>query len=177
MSSKTPPFFVLTGPPGSGKTTVLTALGDRVNTVSEPARRVLSEQRRSGGTATGDQDSSQFVAHMLSLAVSDFGSTAEVTLFDRGLPDLLGFTTHYELDATAVLEAVAMYRYRSPVFFLPSWEAIYENDNERTLSFEGSAAFADLIRQAYEQSGYEILMVPKLSPEDRADFILDQMTL
>lgn len=177
MSSKTPPFFVLTGPPGSGKTTVLTTLGDRVNTVSEPARRVLAEQRRRGGTATGDQDPSQFVAHMLSLAVSDFGSAAEVTLFDRGLPDLLGFTTHYELDATAVLEAVTKFRYRSPVFFLPSWEAIYENDDERTLSFEGSAAFGELIRQAYENSGYEILMVPKLSPEDRAGFILEQMTL
>lgn len=177
MSSKTPPFFVLTGPPGSGKTTVLTALCDRVNTVSEPARRVLSEQRRIGGTATGDQDPSQFVAHMLSLAASDIASAEGATLFDRGLPDLLGFTTHYELDATAVLEAVAMYRYRSPVFFLPSWEAIYENDDERTLSFEGSAAFGDLIRQAYEKTGYEILMVPKLSPKHRADFILEQMTL
>lgn len=177
MSSKTPPFFILTGPPGSGKTTVLTALGDRVNTVSEPARRVLAEQRRSGGTATGDQDSSQFVAHMLSLAASDFASAEGATLFDRGLPDLLGFTAYYELDETAVRAAVAKYRYRSPVFFLSSWEAIYENDDERTLSFEGSAAFGDLIRQAYEKSGYETLMVPKLSPEDRAAFILEQIAL
>lgn len=92
ITSKSPSYFVLSGPPGSGKTSLLKALGSRVQTVAEPARRVLAEQRRIGGTATGDQDPAAFVAQMLALAVRDYGAASGISVFDRGLPDLLGFT-------------------------------------------------------------------------------------
>ena len=175
MTLKSAPYFVLTGPPGSGKTSLLNVLGSQVQTVAEPARRVLAEQRRIGGTATGDQDPAAFLAHMLELAVRDFEAASGITVFDRGLPDLLGFTAYYQLGDGSVRDAIAALRYRPPVFFLPGWEEIYENDEERTLNFSGAVAFGELIRQGYEQSGYGLVDVPIGPLEARAAFVLDRI--
>jgi len=170
-----PPFFILTGPPGSGKTTVLEILAQDIVTVAEPARRVLADQRRTGGTATGDQDPAAFVAQMLDLAISDYDGAREKTVFDRGLPDLLAFTAYYQLPDARVRAAIDKRRYRSPVFVFPPWEEIYETDDERTLDFAGAAAFGELIRTGYLKSGYELITVPTGPPQERARFILDQI--
>lgn len=170
-----PPYFILTGPPGSGKTTVLNILDQHVTTVAEPARRVLAEQRRRGGTATSDQDPGAFVAQMLNLAISDFDQATGETVYDRGLPDLLAFTQYYQLADKPVRAAIQAHRYRSPVFFFPPWEEIYENDDERTLDFAGALAFGELIREGYLKSGYELTSVPTGAPETRARFILDSL--
>ncbi|NQY12829.1 MAG: AAA family ATPase [Henriciella sp.] len=65
MPAEKPPFFILTGPLGAGKTTLLEALAPHFPTVPEAARRVLAEERRSGGTATGEQDPAAFVARQV----------------------------------------------------------------------------------------------------------------
>ena len=154
---------------------MLDLLETEMPTVAEPARRVLAEQRRIGGTATGDQDPAAFVALMRDLAISDYDQATGKTAFDRGLPDLLAFTAYYELPNDPVRAAIERHPYRSPVFFFPPWEAIYENDDERTLDFAGAAAFGELIRAGYLKSGYQLVNVPTGTPEQRARFILDRL--
>ena len=170
-----PPYFILTGPPGSGKTTVLDIIAQHVGTIAEPARRILAEQRRTGGTATGDQDPAAFVAQMLETAKSDYDQATGKTVFDRGLPDLLAFTQYYDLADAPVRAAIEAHHYRSPVFIFPSWDAIYETDDERTLDFAGANAFGELIRKGYLSSGYGLIHVPTGPPDVRASFVLDRI--
>lgn len=169
----TPPFFVLAGPPGAGKTTLLKALSGHVATVPEYARRVLAKERASGGRATGDQDAALFVQRMLETAISDYDAANGLTVFDRGLPDLLAFCAHYGFDDADIRAQVASHRYAPQVFFLPAWEEIYETDDERKLDFEGARQFGSLIRKAYLSSNYQLVELPKGTVADRANLILD----
>ena len=170
-----PPFFLLTGPPGSGKTTLLKALASDIDTVPEAARRVLAQERARGGTATGEQDSAAFVARMFETMQTDYDAASGLTLFDRGLPDLLAFCDHYKLPDIAMRGAIKVTRYQPLVFFLPAWGEIYQSDAERTLDFAGAAAFGELTRRAYQKSGYVILEVPKAPVADRRAFILEHL--
>nr|WP_070960516.1 AAA family ATPase [Hyphomonas sp. Mor2] len=170
-------FYILAGPPGAGKTTLLSQVSSQIATVPEYARRVLAHERQTGGRATGDQDQALFVERMLELALNDYRRAEGVTLFDRGLPDLLAFCAHYGLPDDHVRDAVSAHRYHPTVFFLPPWEDIYATDDERLLDFVGAAAFGNLIQSAYEQSGYDLIDVPKTPPHERAKFILERMTL
>lgn len=172
MKTETPPFFVITGPPGSGKTTLIESLEKHVKVVPEAARRVLMIERASGGTATGEQDAAAFVTRMLDMSIADYAAANGPTLFDRGLPDLLAFCTYYQLPDQNVRTAIKAHPYQPPVFMLPSWPEIYQTDSERTLDFVSAAAFGDLTRQAYLRSGYSLVDVPKTSREARLAFIL-----
>lgn len=169
--SETPPFFILTGPPGSGKTTLLRALAADFTAIPEAARRVLAEQRRIGGSATGEQNAADFVAQMLETMITDYDGAKGLTLFDRGLPDLLAFCAHYQLSDTSVRDAIQSRRYRKRVFFLPPWEEIYHADDERRLDFSGAKAFGALTRAGFISAGYEMIDVPKTSVHVRAGFI------
>jgi len=177
MKPETPPFFIITGPPGSGKTTLIDALARSISTIPEVARRVLAEERASGGIATGEQDPAAFVARMLEMAIADYAAATSPTVFDRGLPDLLAFSAHYGLPDQDVEAAIEAHRYQPKVFILPPWPDIYQTDAERTLDFDGAAAFGDLTRQAYRRSGYAMIDVPKASVAARVAFIRSALGL
>ena len=170
-TEKSPPFFILTGPPGAGKSTLLRALQGRVRTVSEPARRVLAEARRTGNGATGTENPAKFVAQMLKLAIEDHQNAEGPTIFDRALPDLLAYCAYYQLPDDTVRHAIKVHSYRSPAFFLPAWEANYQTDEERTLDFSGATAFGERLKTAYQSCDYDLVEVPFGDPEHRADFI------
>lgn len=171
MLSSEASFYIVTGPPGSGKTSTLEAMGEIMTILPEFARRVLAEERKIGGRATGEQDPALFVERMLATATADYDQARALTLFDRGLPDLLAFCAYYDLSDARVRAQLDARPYASPVFFCPAWPEIYINDAERRLDFEGARAFGDLIRSAYLKIGYEIIDVPFDTPERRAEFI------
>ena len=175
MPAEKPPFFILTGPPGAGKTTLLEAVAPHFSTVPEAARRVLAEERRTGGTATGEQDPAAFVSRMLETMIADYDAAHGPTVFDRGLPDLLAFCAYYALDTKAVQDAIRTRRYQTRVFCLPAWQQIYQQDEERTLSFEGAQAFGTLTREGFHSAGYEWVEVPKADIATRVRFIRDQI--
>jgi len=57
------------------------------------------------------------------------------------------------------------------VLWFEPWEAIYTQDEERTLDFLGAAAFGDLLAEGYRTGGYTLVRVPRLPPEERAGWI------
>ncbi len=171
-------LYVLTGPPGSGKTALLNALRDRgVVCVEEPARAVITEQRAIGGRGTSDQDPALFIDLMLARARADHArqtqrpADAGPVLFDRAIPDLLAYARHYGLDPAPIAAATSQCRYNPTVFFAPAWAAIYARDDERTMSFEAARAFGDDIHAAYVQSGYQITRLPCIPVPRRVEVI------
>ena len=170
-------LWILTGAPGSGKTTILDELRGTIHRVDEPARRVLAEQRASGGTGTPDRDPSRFVELLLEAAIADheraFG--AGPALFDRGIPDCIAYAIHLGVDPGPSLRASDRYRYNGEVLILEPWEEIYATDDERTMSFADTVAFHTVLEDAFDRSGYRRVTVPRGAAGDRAAFVSERM--
>ena len=171
---------IITGPPGSGKTTLLNELRERgLNCVEEPARTVLRQQRLIGGKGTSDQDPNLFVHLMLAHAMEDFErlkSENAPVVFDRGIPDLIGYATYYNLDRGPFERASRHFRYNCCVFFAPPWRDIYVQDDERTISFERAREFGALIGEGYKLAGYELIDLPFNTPRKRANFVENKIS-
>jgi predicted ATPase len=95
---------------------------------------------------------------------------------DRGLPDTLGYARLIGLkDDRAIRRACKEHRYAKKVFFAPEWKEIYKTDAERKQDFAEAARTAELLRQVYAECGYEVVELPKVSAQKRAEFVLKQV--
>jgi predicted ATPase len=172
-------LIILTGAPGSGKTAILSRLSSEFRCVDEPAREVLAEQRTTGGTGTWDKDPSLFVHLLLQRSIEKYEAARKsggTVIFDRGVPDCVVYAVLAGVDPAPSLAAIAACRYQPYVLFLEPWSDIYENDEERVMSFDDTVSFSETLRDVYERSGYTPVVVPNGSVEDRAAFIRMRVT-
>jgi predicted ATPase len=128
-----PPFYVITGGPGSGKTTVLAELIRRGHLcIPEDARALIQEQVASGGSALPWSDAPRFAELLMQRSLLTYHTQAATwhaqaaksrqppVYFDRGVgdaftcADLIG----HALSAELSMQASAC-RYRNPVFLAP----------------------------------------------------------
>nr|WP_255355327.1 MULTISPECIES: AAA family ATPase [unclassified Phenylobacterium] len=173
-----PNFFVLTGGPGVGKTTLirhLQAMGERV--VEETARAVIREQVAAGGDAVPWLDNDAFVARCVERDIAIFDALACETgrvFFDRGIIDSYG--ANGALPSPRVVEAVRTRRYNPRVFVFPPWREIYATDAERRQDWVEAEATFGIICARLPALGYEPVVVPKAGVEARAVFVLRRTT-
>lgn len=175
-----PNLIVITGGPGSGKTTVLLELERRgFRCAPEVARQIIQEQVRKGGRALPWGDRELYTRLMLEQSIESYlqGSPALQPVFcDRGIPDTLTYSRLIGLgDEVAARAACDQYRYASRVFFAPPWKEIYSTDSERRQDFAEAQQTFELLKQVYEECGYELVELPKCTAAERANFILKQV--
>ena len=175
----TPPrLIVITGAPGTGKTAILRALESTVAHVPEPAREVLAEQRAIGGTGTPQSDPSRFVELLLERSVEKHKAAlrrGQSALFDRGIPDCVAYARQLGGDPEPCRRAAAVYRYAPTVLVTRPWAEIYTTDDERKMSFEATLPFQQMMEEAYEEAGYELVEIPRGPIEERGAFVLHLM--
>ncbi|HVI47238.1 MAG TPA: AAA family ATPase [Chitinophaga sp.] len=169
--------YVLTGGPGGGKTTVISALQDMgYATVAESGRNIIQEQVSVGGNALPWGDTMLFRDKMLEAAVRDYSSWGHQpgpVFLDRGIPDVIAYTKLTGMLLSADMQALGTrFRYHPHVFVFPPWEDIFRGDAERKQSFTTAVRTYEVIREVYAGYGYELITVPCVRVAERVAFIL-----
>jgi predicted ATPase len=172
-------FFVLTGGPGSGKSTLIDALRKRgIATVAESGRQIIQTQMAIGGDALPWENPLDYAKMDLGIGLVRFRETdaQRTTIFDRGILDPLGFLTVIGHDIPSFMHtAASQYRYNSQVFIAPPWKEIYCLDTERKQDFQEAVATYDAMMKIYGDAGYELVELPRTSVLERLDFVWDKI--
>lgn len=169
-------FFILTGGPGSGKSTLIAALmAAGLQTMPESGRAIIREQVAAGGTALPWADRLAFAEEMFAWEIRSWRAAHELqgpVIFDRGVPDVVGYLNLVGLEVPAHIEnAARSMRYASRVFVAPHWPAIYARDRERKQSMEEAEATCRAVTEVYVRLGYEIIPLPLAPVTDRVAFV------
>lgn len=173
-------LHILTGGPGSGKSTLIDALAQAaVATSAEVGRQVIREQLAAGGDALPWADEFAFADAMwpreLAARAAALARGVPVVL-DRGLPDVIGFLRVAGLAVPPHIHAAAArMRYNPRVFLAPYWSDIYVHDAERKQSPALAAATEPVMRQTYADYGYTLVELPCTSVAERVRFVLDRL--
>lgn len=172
--------IVITGGPGTGKSTVIDELVQlNYDCMPEISREITLEAQKNGVSQLFLKKPHLFSQLLLEGREKQFMAAniknSEVVFFDRGIPDVHGYMNYLGVDYSEnYIQKSLEYRY-SHIFIMPPWQEIYANDNERYESFEQSLAIYNHLKKTYTDLEYNIIEVPTGTVQKRVNFILNMI--
>lgn len=167
-------WYVITGGPSSGKSTVIRLLKDQgYTTTHEVARHYIDLQRingRSVDEVRANQRQFQHKILNLQIDLERRLNPQEMIFLDRGLPDELAYYKYFNLALDEKLVEylkTATYKKIFVMDLLP-----LDKDYARTEDVAAQQALHQLIIESYKDRPEPIVMVPVLPPKERVAFIL-----
>jgi predicted ATPase len=173
-------LVVVSGCSSGGKSSLLSEMAARGYPIyPEPGRQIVKEELYIGGDGLPWTNPLRFVELCVSRAMFYYNTARPVdrpALFDRSLIDnVAGLQRLGQPVPPYVNVAVQRYRYARRVFMMPPWPELFANDAERRHSLAEAEAEYEHLLAAYQAYGYEVMVVPKASVSDRADFLEKQL--
>lgn len=169
-------WYVVTGAPCSGKTTVLKILAERgYSIIPEVAREYIDDGISRGMTIEQIRaDETDFQEKILEAKIKKEQTLpSTLTFFDRGIPDSYAYLKFLGIEDETALNASLVNHYKK-VFILDPCP--YKVDYARTETAEDQIVLDKLLEEAYQKSGITIIRVPVLeTKEARVDFILGNL--
>jgi predicted ATPase len=170
-------WYVLTGGPGSGKTTTIEYLAARgFKTTIEHARHYIQTQMQKGRTVEEvRRNQEEFQMGVLDMQIEQEAmlSPQEIVFLDRALPDALAYYYFLNLPPNEkIVSAIKTYRYRK-IFILDLLPLV--QDYARKEDEMAQRKIHDLLIEVYGDLNLPLIHVPVLPPAERVDFILKNL--
>lgn len=169
---------ILTGGPGVGKTTLLSALNAAgFATVAESARPIIAERLALG--LSPRPAPLEFAREIVRRDIEAHEAHCRApgwVFFDRGLIDGLGLLSESDpFTDEALRSLLARYPFHRDAFVLPPWREIYATDSERDQTFDDCLRIHDSLVRWYRRCGIVLHDVPPGTVEERVAFVLAKL--
>ncbi|WP_370479305.1 AAA family ATPase [Tamlana flava] len=174
--------IVITGGPGTGKSTLINDLIKKGHTcLEEISRQVTLDAKKQGIDQLFLSNPLLFSDMLLKGRRKQFVDADiyknETIFFDRGIPDIVAYMDYIgDIYPERFITACDNLRYHQ-VFILKPWRDIYTSDNERYENFNQALQIHDHLVNTYQKFGYDLVDVPFDTVENRTDFILKSLKL
>lgn len=171
--SKDSNWYVITGGPSSGKTTVLNKLAKLGYVIYPEAARVFIDQEMAKGETLKEirDDEAEFQRKVLKIKI-EVEKTAprdKIVFFDRAIPDSIAYYQICGLDPKEVLKFCRRKKYRK-IFFLE--QLPLDQDYARVEDGKTIKELNSLLKESYKKLGYKVIIVPAVSIKERVKKIL-----
>lgn len=169
--------IVITGGPGTGKSSIINELIKRGYTcLEEISRQVTLDAKKEGIDQLFLTNPLLFSELLLKGRQQQYNNATklndDIVFLDRGVPDILAYMDFIgDNYPQHFIDACRDSKY-DMVFILKPWRAIYTSDNERYESFEQALQIHDSLVNTYKNYNYTLIDVPFDTVENRTDFIL-----
>lgn len=169
--------IVITGGPGTGKTTLIDFLSElNHHCFPEISRALTLEAREKGIEQLFLTDPLLFSKLLLEKRTNQYlesqNKTNELLFFDRGIPDILAYLNFAKQKHPFDFSSIDRKHRYNKVFITPPWEEIYTTDNERFETFEQSKLIHHNIFETYSELQYTPIIIPLGTIKERIHFIL-----
>ena len=172
--------MVITGGPGTGKSTVIEKLTQlQFTCMPEISRTITKEAQALGIEQLFLKDPLLFSKLLLEGRIDQYQRADHqlepVVFFDRGIPDVYGYLDYLNMDYPDIfIDQSIRHRYNR-IFMMPPWKEIYKTDNERYETYEQSMIIYEHLILAYKKIAYPVIVVPEGDIDTRVEFILNSL--
>jgi predicted ATPase len=172
--------IVITGGPGTGKSTIIDKLVERgYSCYPEISREVTLEAKKQGIDQLFLTEPLLFSQMLLDGRLKQYQNAIQEENFpvfiDRGVPDVLAYMDFIGDEYPEHFDAHCHETRYHSVFVLPPWEEIYVSDEARYENFEQAKIIYEHLKLTYKKYGYELIEVPCGTVEERIDFIFHHL--
>ena len=171
-------FVVITGGPGGGKSSLLNVLSRKgFKYINETGRAIIKDRINKG--LSPRPDLKEFAKLMFQQDYQNYIdniNASEILFFDRSFIDSALFIQQTDKSYfEGIRNTINTYRFNNNVFMTPPWKEIYCNDDERDQTFDEAIDIYEKLKEWYKMNGYQPIILPKVSVERRAEFILSEI--
>ena len=157
-----PKKYVITGAPGTGKTTLINLLKDTIPCMDEVSRRVIINEQENNSNGMPWEDINRFTELVFKLTSKELLNIS-TQICDRSLLDLEAYLTVANKPTPKYLQEFPYKEvYHKKVFFAPTWFDIYCKDAQRLQEFEYCLTLEKALLAQYIKKDSKVLCCQKL---------------
>ena len=160
--------YIITGAPGTGKSSVLNELIKHEYTCfPEVSREIIKEQQEIGGDLFPWMNLKGFAKECYHKMFADCKSAQKgINFFDRGIPDNIAYLKRRNLKVDDFyFENLKCYE--QEIFFFPVWPEIFKNDPQRPESIDEAYLLEKYLIDTYMSLGFKIYKMSLVNIDQR----------
>ena len=174
--------IIISGPPGSGKTSIINALksnGFLVKKELHPGNIKMETDKLEVSSFLFNKRIKQYLDITMLKSkkpIKKLLKDSPFIFFDRSTIDVVAYLKMWKIEYPLEWNSViSKHQYHRNIFYTPCWKEIYKTTKHRPEKYDKAKKIDLFLRKAYLKFNYNIIEVPKLDINKRVDFIINQL--